>query len=181
MKKSRATILVVDDDKNDQRLIETAFERVGVTDFIYCANDGAEAIAYMSGEGTFADREKYPYPAFILTDLKMPGKNGMDVLEFLAANPEWSVVPTIVFSSSSDHDDVRKCYTLGASAYHVKPSNFVELRELLKLIYAYWTRCEVPEVDVTGKQLPTESDGKLGERYPELSSKREKPRRPENK
>jgi hypothetical protein len=54
---------------------------------------------------------------------------------------------------------------LGASSYHVKPISPDSLRRLLKVLHDYWMTCEVPEVDSTGRQLRTESEGKLGERF----------------
>lgn len=59
MKKYHATILVVEDDPNDQVFIERAFRKIGVTDPIQVVGDGAEAIAYMMGEGKYSDREKF--------------------------------------------------------------------------------------------------------------------------
>ena len=167
MKKYHATILVVEDDPNDQFLIEKAFRKIGVTDPIQVVGDGAEAIAYMMGEGKYSDRKKFAYPTFVMTDLKMPRVDGFAVLEFLKGNPEWAVIPTIVLSASSDPDDIKKSYMLGASSYHVKPQSAEELRNQLAVINAYWMTCQVPEVDVTGKQLRTNSEGKLGERFPQ--------------
>jgi CheY-like chemotaxis protein len=167
MKKYHATILVVEDDANDQFLIERAFRKIGVTDPIQIVGDGEEAIAYMMGEGKFSEREKFAYPTFIVTDLKMPRADGFAVLEFLKGNPQWAVVPTIVLSASADRDDIKKAYMLGASSYHVKPQSPEALRHQLDVINAYWMTCQVPEVDITGKQLRTESAGKLGERFPQ--------------
>src|SRR4051794_25068254 len=104
MKKYFATILVVEDDQNDQFLIKRAFRSAGVTGPIQIMNDGEEAIAYMMGEGKFADRHAYAYPTFVMTDLKMPKVDGFGVLEFLKGNPEWAIIPTVVFSASSDRD-----------------------------------------------------------------------------
>jgi CheY-like chemotaxis protein len=165
MKKYHATIMVVEDDPNDQVLIERAFRRIGVVDPIQIVCDGLEAIAYMMGEGKYSDREKYAYPTFIMTDLKMPRGDGFAVLEFLKGNPQWKVIPTIVLSASQDLDDIKKSYMLGASSFHVKPQSHDELRHLLQVINAYWMTCQVPEVDSTGKQLVTDSLGKLGERF----------------
>lgn len=167
MKKYHATIMVVEDDPNDQFLIDNAFRKIGVTDPIHVVSDGAEAIAYMMGEGKYADRKKYEYPTFIITDLKMPRNDGFAVLDFLKNNPEWKVIPTIVLSASADLDDIKKSYMLGASSYHVKPNSTEELRKQLAVINDYWMTCQVPQVDITGKQLPTESKGKLGERFPQ--------------
>ena len=165
MKKYFATILVVDDDENDRLLIERALRAVGVAGPIYLASDGAEAIAYMMGEGKFSQREKYAYPTFIMTDLKMSRVDGFGVLEFLKGNPEWAIIPTVVFTASRDHDDIKKAYMLGASSYHVKPHDPAALRQFVATLIAYWLTCEVPEVDSTGKQLETNSAGKLGERF----------------
>ena len=167
MKKYYATIMVVEDDPSDRFLIEHAFRQIGVTDPIQYVADGSEAIAYMMGEGKYSDRKKFAYPTFIITDLKMPGIDGFAVLEFLKNNPEWKVIPTIVLSASSDLDDIKKAYMLGASSYHVKPSTAEGLREQLAVINAYWMTCQVPLVDITGKQLRTDSKGKLGERFPQ--------------
>ncbi len=165
MKKYNATILLVDDDSSFLALVERAFRQNGVTSPIHAVHDGAEAIAYMMGEGRFADRVIYEYPTFIMTDLKMPGSDGFAVLEHLKGNPEWAIIPAVVFSSSSDPDDIKKSYMLGASSYHVKPHTMEKLREQLKVLHEYWMTCETPEVDVTGRQVQTESSGKLGERF----------------
>lgn len=167
MKKYHATILVVEDNANDQMLIERAFRKIGVTDPIQIVDDGAEAIAYMMGEGKYSDRTRFAYPTFVITDLKMPRADGFAVLEFLKGNPQWAIIPTIVLSASSDLDDIKKSYMLGASSYHVKPQTTEGLRHQLAVINAYWMTCQVPEVDVTGKQLRTDSVGKLGERFPQ--------------
>jgi CheY-like chemotaxis protein len=167
MKKYHATIMVVEDDPNDQFLILQAFKKIGVTDPIQVVGGGAEVIAYMMGEGKFSDRQKFAYPTFIITDLKMPQGDGFTVLEFLKGNPQWKVIPTIVLSASSDLDDIKKSYMLGASSYHIKPQSHDELRNHLAVINAYWMTCEVPEVDSTGKQLITDSVGKPGERFPQ--------------
>jgi PAS domain S-box-containing protein len=165
MKKYHSTIMVVDDDPSDLMLIERAFRAIGVNDPIHTINGGLEAIAYMMGEGKFADRNLYAYPTFITTDLKMPGADGFAVLEHLKKNPDWAVIPTVVLTGSCDLDDIKKAYMLGASSYHVKPSSPDGLRGILKALNDYWMTCEVPEVDSTGRQLRTDSAGKLGERF----------------
>jgi CheY-like chemotaxis protein len=165
MKKYHSTILVVDDDANDLVLIEGSFRAVGVTDPIHTVNGGKEAIAYMMGEGKYSDRSVYAYPTFITIDLKMPGRDGFAVLEYLKKHPAWAIIPTVILTSSRDLDDIKKAYMLGASSYHVKPNSLGELRQQLKVLHDYWMTCEVPQVDSTGHQLPTDSKGKLGERF----------------
>jgi CheY-like chemotaxis protein len=168
MKKYHSTILIVDDDAGDRFLIERAFREIGVKDTIHLLNDGEEAIAYMMGKGKFADRSVYTYPTFIITDLKMPQADGFAVLEHLKNNPGWAVIPTVVLTGSVDLDDIKKAYMLGASSYHVKPTLPKDLRLMLKVLHDYWMSCEVPEVDSTGHQLHTDSQGKLGERFAQV-------------
>ena len=163
----KAVILIVDDDANDQFLIKTAFREAGVHDTIYTVNDGAEAISYLKGNGKYANRDEYLFPSFVLTDLKMPKVNGFELLRFLKSNPQLIVVPTVVFTSSADRDDIKRAYLFGANAYHVKSQTLDGLCTQLKLVHQYWTSCEVPEIDQTGNLLPTDSGGKLGENIPQ--------------
>jgi CheY-like chemotaxis protein len=165
MKRTKPTILVVDDEPNDLLLTKSAFQAAGITSGIQTASSGDEAIAYLSGEGKFSDRSVYGYPDFVITDLKMPNGDGFAVLEHLKRNPDWAIIPTVVFSGSQDNDDIKKAYLLGASAYHVKPSAPSGLRALVKALLDYWRMCEVPEVDRTGKQVQTNSAHKLGQRF----------------
>ena len=159
------TILVVDDNKDDCLLVERSFRAIGVSGPIHTLEGGFEAIRYLNGEGKYANRAEFAYPTFIITDLKMPQGDGFSVLEHLKMNPEWAIIPTIVMSASADPDDVKTAYALGASSFHQKPGSLAKLKEHLKILHDYWMTCQVPEVDITGKQLPTESKGKLGERF----------------
>ena len=73
MKKGTPTILVVEDDPNDQFILMRGFKKIGVTTPIHMVGNGLEAIAYMMGEGKFSNRTEFAYPTFIMTDLKMIG------------------------------------------------------------------------------------------------------------
>jgi CheY-like chemotaxis protein len=161
------TFLVVDDSESDQFLIEMALRKSGVTGPIRAVYDGSEAIAYLMGEEKYSDREEYPFPSFAIIDLNMPKVDGFAVLEHILKNPEWPVIPRVVFTASRDPDDIKKSYMLGASSYHVKPITLQGLCEQLKILYDYWMTCVIPEADASGRQLITRSKGKLGERFPQ--------------
>lgn len=165
MKTKDITILAIDDSMDDQALITRAFRQNGVTCPIMWVEGGNEAIAYLKGEGKFSDRSRFPYPSFLMTDLKMPNGDGFSVLQYLKSTPEWAVIPTVVFSGSEDLDDIKRSYMLGAGSYIIKRQNFAELRECLRVFYDYWMWCETPQIDATGKRLHTISKGKLGERF----------------
>lgn len=163
MKAHNPVILIIEDDKNDQLMIERGFKAAGVVTPIHIVNNGHEALCYLKGEGEFHDRERFPFPTTILTDLKMPVMDGFEVLKVLKDHPHWAVIPTIVLTASSDLDDIKKSYMLGASAVHTKPSELDELRELLKNLTDYWAWVEVPESNEAGEMLETDSVGKMSE------------------
>lgn len=165
MKNKIFTILAVDDAVNDQVLITRAFRKNGVTCPIEWARSGNEAIDYLNGEGRFSDRARYPYPSFIITDLKMPNGDGFKVLQHLKSKPEWAVIPTVVLSGSEDTDDIKRSYMLGAGSYMVKRGNFEGMQRMLQIFFDYWMECEVPATDETGRRLHTISKGKLGARF----------------
>jgi two-component system, response regulator len=173
MNNRQITILAVDDDPNDRMFIERCLRKVAPTSVIHLLEGGHEAIAYLMGEGKFSDRGAFAYPTFIITDLKMPGADGFAVLEHIKGNPAWAVIPTVVLSASAHPDDVRTAYLLGASSYQQKPTDFDDLMEQMKTLHAYWMNCLVPEVDISGKQVPTDPRGKIGERFPQPTTKKQ--------
>jgi CheY-like chemotaxis protein len=163
MKRPIESILVVEDDGNDRLLLQLAFSRIGITDPITFVQGGAEALAYLRGEAEYCRRERYPYPSFLITDLKMPGLDGFSVLAHLKENPEHAIMPTIVLSASSDPDDIRLAYAMGAHSYLVKPVELEELFRLLKMTYDYWRSCDFPYTDTNGKHVCSGRAGKLGQ------------------
>lgn len=134
------TILVVEDEEADAMLIEQAFRDNGVTCAVRRVKDGAEAIEYLMGEGRYADREKFGFPSFVLTDLNMPKVGGFELLEQLKRNPEWARIPAVVLSASKEPDDVRRSYVLGARSFHQKPNGYESLREELRDVYGSWMK-----------------------------------------
>jgi len=92
----------------------------------------------------------------------MPKADGFAVLQHLKGNPESAIIPAVIFTFSSDPDDIKKSYMLGASSYHVKPHTQAELTHQLKVLHEYWMTCETPQVDRTGRQVPTNSVGQAG-------------------
>jgi len=181
MKSCNPTILVIQGIPSVTALIRSAFKTIGVTDPVLFLSSGRQAIAYMMGEGEFADRQKFPYPTFVLTDLHMANGDGLSVLEFLKTNPEWAIIPTIVLSDSADLDDIKSSYLLGASSYHMRPVTQIGMTHLILILHAYWMTCEVPEVDVNGRQLSTDDRGKISERFQHVQNARVKIHRSSHK
>lgn len=122
-------IMLVDDSEDDHELMRFAFKKAGVRNPVRELYSGEEAISYFSGEGEYADRERYPLPCLIITDLKMPGVDGFELLEWLRHRPEFGRVPKLVLTASGHEGDERRARQLGACAYFVKPS---QLNDLVK-------------------------------------------------
>ena len=157
----KPVILIVDDDANDRLLMQSAFSHIGISDPIYMVSDGTEAIEYLSGTGSYTDRNRFRFPTLLLLDLKMAKTNGFEFLRIIRNNPNLMVIPTIVFTSSADLDDVKNAYLLGANSYMVKAKTFEGLCDQFKFLYGYWMRVQVPPIDREGHLLKTRHEGKL--------------------
>ena len=134
----RSLVLLVEDDPDDVLLTQIAFERARLANPLGVVRDGEEAIAYLSGAGQYADRNKFPLPILLLLDLKMPRVNGFQVLEWLTKHPEHSSIPVAIMTASDDDPDVKRAFQLGAHSYLVKPPDAIALLNLVKRLHAYW-------------------------------------------
>lgn len=141
------TILLVEDDPNDVLLIQRAFRKSNVGNPIQVVGDGEEAIAYLSGQGPYPDRERYPLPLLLLLDLKLPRKSGFEVLEWLRQQPGLKRLPVVVLTSSAETPDINRAYDLGANSYLVKPVRFEGLLHMVRTLNLYWLIInETPDV-----------------------------------
>ena len=124
------TILLAEDDDTDSFLFETALRKAGVRNSIARVANGEEALEYLTGTGRYADRDQYPFPCLLVTDLKMPRLSGLDLLERAAALLKSAQLPAIVLSASVSETDRSRSFELGAHRYYVKPP---ALRELIAI------------------------------------------------
>jgi CheY-like chemotaxis protein len=132
-------ILLVEDDADDALLIQRAFQRAGLKGSLKIVRDGEQAIDYLRGGGSYADRSKYPPPFLILLDLKMPGTDGFEVLSWLRSDPALKLLLVVVLTSSNLQADVDRAYDLGANSYLVKPVEFEEMVQMIRRFEIYWT------------------------------------------
>ena len=134
----RVTVLHVDDDPNDTALLQAASRKANVNFELQNVEDGDQAMAYLSGTGPYSDRDRYPMPALVLMDLKMPRATGVEILRWIRNHPALGRLPTIVLSGSELQDDIRQAYAEGADSYLVKPLGFDALVELIRNINRVW-------------------------------------------
>ncbi|SPE50824.1 Response regulator receiver protein (modular protein) [Verrucomicrobia bacterium] len=131
------TVLLVDDDPNDVFLLRHAMKKAGVPNPLQVATDGQQAIDYLQGAGKFADREKFPFPCLMLTDLKLPHVMGLDVLKWVRQE-SGRVLVVVLLTASAESRDIAAAYRLGANGFLVKPSQANQLVEMVKAIRDFW-------------------------------------------
>lgn len=127
-----ATWLVAEDDENDFLLLRRAFARAAPQTKLQWVKDGLEAKKYLLGEAPFDDRNAYPLPSIILTDLKMPRCSGLELLAWLKTQPQLQYALLIVFTSSNVPSDQAAASALGAHLYFTKPATSDQLVEMLR-------------------------------------------------
>lgn len=131
-------ILLVEDDPNDVLLMQRALGKAKLVNPLHVVEDGEQALAYLKGEGPYADRALYPLPVLMLLDLKLPRKSGLEVLAWLRQQPGLKRIPVVVLTSSKEPTDVNRAYDLGSNSYLVKPGGQEELLDLVKALNLYW-------------------------------------------
>jgi CheY-like chemotaxis protein len=138
MTRVKATVLHVEDDPNDRLFVERAFAKAGIPVELHAVTSGEEAVSYLLAKGAFADRKRFPAPAFILLDLKLTGMSGLEILEWARKQRESKLLPIAVLTSSREGTDVKRAYEAGATTYFVKPADTDDLHALIKSLAGYW-------------------------------------------
>jgi CheY-like chemotaxis protein len=138
------TVLIAEDDDDAIHLLEAALASIQCQHAVRIVRDGQQALDYLQGKGQYQDRKAFPFPDVLVIDLKMPVVSGLEVLWWLSKHPECNVLPTMVFSTSSQPSDIKRAYDLGASAYFVKPIDFDELKRILASTFDFWGKCVKP-------------------------------------
>jgi CheY-like chemotaxis protein len=122
-------ILIADDDQNDVDYVSRDLRRMGLPHLIHTVPNGEQVIAYLRGEGPFADRVKFPYPNILLLDLRMEPMDGFAVLRWLKDNSHLKTFPILVLTGLSERHDLTEAYRLGATTFLTKPAALSDLKE----------------------------------------------------
>jgi CheY-like chemotaxis protein len=131
-------ILLVEDDEVDVMNIQRAFKLNHITNPLYIAANGVEALDMLRGDGMPRERR------IVLLDLNMPRMNGIEFLQELRADPELSSIPVIVLTTSNDDRDKVMAYDMNVAGYLLKPVRFADFSELMVTLNKYWTLVELP-------------------------------------
>ncbi len=144
-------VLLAEDNADDVFLIRRAFHDTRATNPLHVVGNGEEAIRYLAGEGKYSDRAAFPFPALFLLDLKMPVKDGLEVLRWLNQHPDIPrKLPVVVLSSTELPNETQMAYAMDIQACIVKPIGYSELRERIRILKEYWLDYEAAPGETAG-------------------------------
>jgi CheY-like chemotaxis protein len=131
------TILLVEDNPKDVELTLEALTEHNLANHVVVVKDGVEAMEYLRYEGKYKLRNQ-GNPAVVLLDIKMPRKDGIEVLHAIRGDDKLKKLPVVMLTSSREGPDLKRCYELGANAYVVKPVDFEDFIEAVKQVGVFW-------------------------------------------
>ena len=134
----RKVILLVEDNPDDEALTRRALMKSHILNEVVVAHDGVDALDYLFGTGTYADRDTSIQPQVILLDLKLPKLDGLGVLRRLRDDDRTRLLPVVVLTSSKEDQDLMQSYRLGANSYMRKPVDFLQFIEAVRQLGLYW-------------------------------------------
>lgn len=130
------SILLVEDDPGDQKLIKTSLKNQKVANELSVVSSGEEGMDYLYGRAKFSD--KPPLPDLILLDLNMPGMGGKEFLRRIKDDDGLKQIPVVILTTSDSEKDILESYKLQASGYVKKPVTLEEFKHVMKRIKEYW-------------------------------------------
>ncbi len=141
-------ILLIEDNPDHILLIHEALTVNNIANEVKVVKDGQEALDYLFRNGKYSDPEKSPKPALIILDLKLPKVDGQEVLRIIKSNPELKQIPVVVLTTTTQEEEIAKCYKNGANSYVTKPVNPQEFFDKIRDLKIYWlVTNSLPEKD----------------------------------
>ncbi len=131
-------ILLVEDNPRDEALTLRALAQNNIANEVIVVRDGVEALDYLFGTGRYEGRDTGILPQVVLLDLKLPKVDGLQVLHSVRADQRTKHLPVVVFTSSSEQEDMVRSYDQGANSYVRKPVDFEQFAEATRQMGMYW-------------------------------------------
>lgn len=124
-------VLYAEDDENDVEFMQRAFRKAGLCDRLHVVRDGKQAVDYLSGSGSFADRQLHPLPALLVLDVNLPVLSGFGVLRWVRNHQNFYSLPVMILTSSEEPEEKMKAISLGAIDFITKPDSGAKFTEVL--------------------------------------------------
>lgn len=140
------SILLVEDERAHAELTERAIRKAGNVSRIIVIDNGEEALDYLSNRGDYANKHKYPQPDLILLDIKLPGRDGIEVLKLIKEDQRLRKIPVVMLTTSDREEDIAQSYCHFANSYLTKPVNSKAFEEKIKQLDFYWMLINEPPV-----------------------------------
>jgi two-component system response regulator len=140
----RKTILLVEDNSNDEYLTLRALKKYNVANDVVVAHDGVEALDYLFCTGAYANRDIRELPVVVLLDLKLPKVDGLEVLRRVRGDERTRLLPVVILTSSNEERDVINGYKLGTNSYIQKPVDFAAFMDAVGQLGLYWLMLNQP-------------------------------------
>jgi CheY-like chemotaxis protein len=137
-------ILLVEDNPDDEVLTLRALKKHNIQNQVVVARDGAEALDYLFGTGSYASRDTSLIPAVVLLDLKLPKLDGLEVLRRIRVDERTKLLPVVILTSSREEQDILRAYNFGANSYIRKPVDFAEFSAAVEQLGVYWLLSNQP-------------------------------------
>lgn len=137
-------ILIAEDNPDDVKLTLHALKRSNLTNAIHVVKNGAEALEFIFCTGAYSERSISAPPKVVLLDLKMPLVDGLEVLRQIRADERTRMIPVVMMTSSREERDRVESYKLGVNSFIVKPMDFEQFAEAMRLIGMYWLLLNQP-------------------------------------
>lgn len=135
---SGAPVLIAEDSEADIFFLLRAFAASKVKNPVHVVRTGAEAIQYLSGDGKYAIRTRYPMPSIVLLDLKMPSPDGFEVLRWKQRQPEMQKILWVALSNFDGIRTINNAYAAGATTFLTKPLDGKDVQHLIEGFNDYW-------------------------------------------
>lgn len=131
-------LLIVEDSDEDFEVLTRILKKLSFCSPLHRCCDGDDALDYLYRQGIYKNNSTYSLPSLILLDLNLPGTDGKEVLDEIKQHSHLKSIPIVVFTTSSNPNDIKTCYQRGANTYILKPMNLTEMKTKIEHFLDYW-------------------------------------------